>query len=50
MFDRHYRADDKPEGLGLGLAIVRRICDDLGWKVEVESAPGSGSAFSVRIA
>jgi signal transduction histidine kinase len=50
VFERHYRADDKPEGLGLGLAIVRRICDDLGWKVEVESAPGEGSAFSVRFA
>jgi signal transduction histidine kinase len=50
VFERHYRADAKPEGLGLGLAIVRRICDDLGWKIEVESAPGAGSAFSVRLA
>jgi signal transduction histidine kinase len=50
VFDRHYRADDKPGGSGLGLAIVRRICDDLGWTIEVQSEPGAGSAFSVRIA
>jgi signal transduction histidine kinase len=47
VFERHYRADDKPQGLGLGLAIVRRICDDRGWKIEVQSEPGEGSAFSV---
>jgi signal transduction histidine kinase len=50
VFERYYRADDKPEGLGLGLAIVRRICEDLGWKIEVESNPGRGSAFCVVFA
>ena len=50
VFERYYRADSKPEGLGLGLAIVRRICEDLGWKIEVESAPGKGSAFSLVFA
>jgi signal transduction histidine kinase len=50
VFERYYRADDRPEGRGLGLAIVRRICDDFGWAVEVESIPGSGSAFSVVFA
>jgi signal transduction histidine kinase len=47
VFERYYRADRKPEGLGLGLAIVRRICEDLGWKIEVQSNPGAGSTFSV---
>ncbi len=47
VFERYYRADDKPQGLGLGLAIVRRICDDRGWKIEVQSEPGAGSAFSI---
>jgi signal transduction histidine kinase len=47
VFERYYRADRKPEGLGLGLAIVRRICEDLGWKIEVQSDPGAGSTFSV---
>ncbi|HYH42098.1 MAG TPA: HAMP domain-containing sensor histidine kinase [Burkholderiales bacterium] len=47
VFERHYRAESKPEGLGLGLSIVRRICDDLGWKIDVQSTPGQGSTFSL---
>jgi signal transduction histidine kinase len=50
VFERFYRGDADLDGLGLGLAIVRRICDDLGWKIEVQSQPGSGSAFSIVLA
>jgi signal transduction histidine kinase len=49
LFERYFRADNRPEGLGLGLAIVRRICEHFGWKMEVRSAPGAGSAFSVLL-
>lgn len=50
VFERFYRGDEREDGLGLGLAIVRRICDDLGWKIEVESKRGAGSAFSIVLA
>jgi signal transduction histidine kinase len=50
LFERYFRGEHTPDGLGLGLAIVRRICDDFGWKVEVQSRPGVGSTFTVILA
>ena len=40
---------DRERGLGLGLAIVRRLCSLLGHTVSLRSVPGRGSAFAIRV-
>lgn len=47
VFGDFYQLDPKNEGLGLGLAIVRRTADMLGHRLAVRSSPGHGSCFSV---
>ncbi len=37
------------QGVGLGLAIVERICQRLGLAVSVTSTPGRGSCFAVQV-
>lgn len=53
IFERFYRVDKarsrKMGGTGLGLAIVKHIAQTHGGRVEVESTPGEGSVFSIRI-
>jgi signal transduction histidine kinase len=39
----------KPQGVGLGLAIVAKIVDEHGGKISVESEAGRGSVFRVQI-
>jgi signal transduction histidine kinase len=39
----------KPDGVGLGLAIVAKIVDEHGGKMTVESEAGEGSVFRVSM-
>jgi len=38
---------DSNKGFGLGLSIVQRLCDRLGWKLEIESKIGLGTTVKL---
>lgn len=46
IFERHYRGP-RSGGSGLGLHIVKRICDHQGWKLEARSTPGQETVLTV---
>jgi signal transduction histidine kinase len=53
IFDEFHQLDGTAEraygGVGLGLAVVRRLTAAMGARVELESEPGKGSTFAVVV-
>ena len=51
VFDDFFRlpGSESVEGMGLGLAIARRLLQGMSGKIWVESEPGAGSKFSFLI-
>ncbi len=51
IFDDFFRlsGSESAEGMGLGLAIARRLLQGMGGKIWVESEPGAGAKFSFLI-
>jgi signal transduction histidine kinase/ActR/RegA family two-component response regulator len=53
VFQEYYQLGnaerDRSKGLGLGLAIVRRMTDLLDYKLTLRSQPGHGSCFEITI-
>ena len=54
VFEEFYQVGnpehDRAKGLGLGLSIVSRLVDLLDLHLDLQSAPGEGSSFSISIA
>ncbi len=53
IFDEYQQLEnpqrDQGGGLGLGLAMVRRTAELLGHRLSLESSPGRGSTFTLRL-
>jgi len=53
IFEEFHQLDnparERTKGLGLGLAIVQRLSDLLGHKIDVRSRLGAGSVFSIEV-
>jgi signal transduction histidine kinase len=53
LFDAFTQADSSATrshgGVGIGLALCRRLVEAMGGAVEVDSAPGEGARFRIRI-
>lgn len=48
MFQPFYRGTNHRRGHGLGLTIVKRLCDRFSWHLKVYSSPGAGTAITIR--
>jgi signal transduction histidine kinase len=48
LFETYYHGNAHHMGLGLGMSIVRDICDHYGIVIEIESSRGKGSLFTYR--
>lgn len=53
IFDEYYQVGnperDRSKGLGLGLSIVKKICDVLGVEIDVQSTVESGTQVTVAV-
>lgn len=46
VFERHYKGASSA-GAGIGLSLVKRICDRYGWRISFDSQEGQGSTAEV---
>jgi signal transduction histidine kinase len=49
IFDMFFQANDKAEGSGLGLYIVKETLEKIQGTIRVESQYGEGTIFSINL-
>jgi len=49
IFDLFHQEDPASEGMGLGLAISRQICEKLGYQLILAESSSTGSCFQIHL-
>ena len=48
IFDKYYQGDEKMQGFGLGLSIVKEFCDKHKIEIKINSS-GEGTVFGLNL-
>lgn len=46
VFDRHFRGPES-SGAGIGLSLVKRVCERVGWQITLDSTPMQGTTATL---
>ena len=49
VYERYYQSDNKQEGEGIGLALVKAYCDDEGIEIQIRSEKGIGTSVNLNL-
>ena len=47
VFERYYRGADSA-GAGIGLSLIKRICDRIDWRIDLQSDPVKGTTATLK--
>ena len=50
IYERYYQSDSHTPGEGIGLALVKRYCDESGIDIRIDSVPGAGTTVTLDCA
>ena len=49
VYERYYQSDNRQEGEGIGLALVKAYCDDEGIEIQIRSEKGIGTSVNLNL-